>query len=156
MDTTRGSEFTYLSPFFQTHRIRRNKQPVASTTPCVEEVEVEEEDESMVGVDREHETKKKKHNAILGRNFFVRSTNQANRSIIKATTGRIPRKKVVPLYSPEDADVVEWNQVHTNNETIQNENENIVVLSRILEIEPKPGPTVASGRPVWVNKNNTG
>lgn len=131
------TEFTHLSPFFGSNRIRKNKQPVI-IPPLVQK-----EDETMVGLDREHETKKKKHNAVLGKNFFIHSTNQSTRSIIKATTGRLPRKKVVPLFNgpiPEDADVVDWNQVHKPNDIIENENENILILSRILEIEHKPIP----------------
>ena len=132
------TDFTHLSPFFKhsnKNRVHRIKQPVA-VSPSVE-------DETMVGMDREHESKKKKHNALLGRNFFIRSTNQANRSIIHSTIRKNPRKRVVPLFNgpvPEEADVVDWNQVHKPNDRIENENEDMVVLSRILEIEHKPIP----------------
>ena len=129
------TEFTHLSPFFKYNRVRQNKQPVVIYPSA------QKEDETMVRIDREHETKKKSHNSVLGKNFFIHSTNNANRSIIKTTTGmgRVPRKRAVPLFNgppPEEADVVDWNQVHKPSDIIENENENIILLSRILEIEP--------------------
>jgi len=123
------TDFTHMSPLFQANRIRRNKQVVILPS-------IEREDDTMVLIDREHEIKKKKHNAILGRNFFIQSSNHANRSIIKATTGRIPRRRIVPLLNTsgyeEPSDVIDWNQVHKSNDIIENKNDNIVILSRII------------------------
>lgn len=93
----------------------------------------------MVAMDREHETKKRKHNAILGKNFFVSSTHRGgiNRSVVKNR----PRRRPIPLLNglppPEASDVVDWSQVHSTEEIIENENENVVLLSRILEVDPR-------------------
>lgn len=126
------TEFSHLSPFFKHNHLRRKSIAIPSPIPLpIEDIE---------GIDREHETKKKKHNATLGKNFFIKSSNANNRSIIKATR---KMKKVIPLYNrpvPEDADVVDWNQVHKPNEIIDDENENIVLLTRILDIEPNSVP----------------
>lgn len=133
--------FSHLSPFFQSNRIRRNKHPVATTPKTVSL-----DDETMVEVDKEHETKKKKHNAVLGRNFFIRSpnTNTNTNSTNRIIGGKTPvRRRITPLFSgplPEEADVVDWNQVHKPNDVVENENENIILLSRILETEHKPIP----------------
>lgn len=131
------TDFSHLSPFFRLNQIHRIRQSVID--PPV----LPENSNTMVDIDREHETKKRKHNAVLGRNFFIQTSNQINRSIVKATTGRIPRKKVATLYSgpvPDKADIVNWEQVHRPCDIIDNENENVIVLSRILETENKPLP----------------
>lgn len=145
-DENHNTDFTFLSPFFKSphlhSRFRRpvvpmtfpqisasTKQPVMDLPPLQQGSQ--EENETMMGFDREHETKKRKHNAVLGRNFFVSSAHQVNRSVVKTVSGRKPRKKIIPLLNSQE-DSVDWNQVHSGEEKINNENDNIVILSRIL------------------------